>query len=164
MEPRPHVVLSRDIKQIVKKKYTATFKDKKDWIDFTNQIDNISAKEADLLQGNIKTNKVPKLDLHGYALAESNKKVKKFAIESYHQGYKKLLVVTGKGLRSKSYNNPYVSEKLNVLRYSVPEFIKNDEDLKDKIRGVEKADVKDGGEGAIERSDSNDPAIRIHRI
>ena len=143
------MVLSRSIKQIVKKRHTATFKDKKDWIDFTKQIDNVGAKAVDLLQENIQTNKVPKLDLHGYSLTESNKIVKKFIIESSNRGYKKLLVVTGKGLRSKSYNNPYVSEKLNVLRYSVPEFIKNDEDLKNKINGILKANVKDGGEGAI---------------
>ena len=133
----------------MKKKYTASSKDKKDWIDFTKQIYNIKAKEADLLQENIQINKVPKLDLHGSSLTESNKMVKKFIIESFHHGYKKLLLVTGKGLRSKSYNNPYVSEKLNVLRYSVPEFIKNDEDLKNKISKVLEADIKDGGEGAI---------------
>ena len=133
----------------MKKKYVTSSKDKKDWIDFTKQIDNVGAKAVDLLQENIQTNKVPKLDLHGCSLTESNKIVKKFIIESSNRGYKKLLVVTGKGLRSKSYNNPYVSEKLNVLRYSVPEFIKNDKDLKNKINGVLKANVKDGGEGAI---------------
>ena len=143
------MVLSRDIKQIVKKKYAATFKDKKDWIDFTKQIDNISVKEADLLQENIQINKVPKLDLHGFSLEESNKKVKKFIIESSNRGYKKLLVITGKGLRSKSYSNPYISEKLNVLRNSVPEFIKDDEDLRNKISKVLEADIRDGGEGAI---------------
>ena len=149
MESRSYVVLSRDIKQIVKKKYVATFQDKKDWIDFTKQIDNISVKEADLLQENIQINKVPKLDLHGSSLTVSNKIVKEFIIKSFQRGYKKLLLVTGKGLRSKSYNNPYVSEKLNVLKYSVPEFIKNDEDLKSKISRILKADIKDGGEGAI---------------
>ena len=133
----------------MKKKYTASSKDKKDWIDFTQQIGDISAKEADLVQENKQTNKVPKLDLHGSSLTESNKMVKKFVIESFHRGYKKLLLVTGKGLRSKSYNNPYVSEKLNVLRYSVPEFIKNDEDLKNKVSKILKADIKNGGEGAI---------------
>ena len=133
----------------MKKKYTATSKDKKDWIDFTKQINNIKPKEIDLLQENIQTNKIPKLDLHGYSLIESNKIVKKFIIESSNNGYKKLLVVTGKGLRSKSYNSPYISEKLNVLRYSVPEFINNDEDLKNKINGISEADAKDGGEGAI---------------
>ena len=133
----------------MKKKYTASFKDKKDWINFTRQIDNIRPKEADLSQENKQINKVPKLDLHGFSLEESNKKVKKFIIESSNRGYKKLLVITGKGLRSKSYSNPYISEKLNVLRNSVPEFIKDDEDLRNKISKVLEADIRDGGEGAI---------------
>ena len=133
----------------MKKKYTASFKDKKDWMDFTKQIDNINPKEVDLFQKNIQINKVPKLDLHGSSLDESNKKVKKFIIESSNRGYKKLLVITGKGLRSKSYSNPYISEKLNVLRNSVPEFIKDDEDLRNKISKVLEADIRDGGEGAI---------------
>ena len=133
----------------MKKKYTASSKDKKDWIDFTRQIDNIRPKEADLSQENIQINKVPKLDLHGFSLEESNKKVKNFIIESSNRGYKKLLVITGKGLRSKSYSNPYISEKLNVLRNSVPEFIKDDEDLRNKISKVLEADIRDGGEGAI---------------
>ena len=91
-------------------------------MDFIKKIDNIYTKKADLLQENIQINKIPKLDLHGSTLIESNKIVKKFVIESFDRGHRKLLVVTGKGLRSKSYDNPYVSEKLNVLRYSVPEF------------------------------------------
>ena len=132
----------------MKKKRFVTPKDKKDWDVFTKQMGDISPKESDLLKENIEINKVKKLDLHGSSLIEANKIVKKFIIESFNNGYKKLLVVTGKGLRSKSYNNPYVSEKLNVLRYSVPEFIENDEDLKTKINGISKADEKDGGEGA----------------
>ena len=65
----------------MKKKYTASSKDKKDWINFTRQINNIRPKEADLFQENIQIHKVPKLDLHGFSLEESNKKVKKFIIE-----------------------------------------------------------------------------------
>ena len=133
----------------MKKKYVVSSKDKKDWIDFTKQISNISLKEADFSQNNTEINKVRKLDLHGFSLSESNKIVKKFVVESFDQGYKKLLIVTGKGLRSKSYDNPYVSEKLSVLRYSVPEFIKNDENLDNKITRISIADIKDGGEGAI---------------
>ena len=38
---------------------------------------------------------------------------------------------------------------MNVLKYSVPEFIKNDEDLRDKISRISKASLKDGGEGAF---------------
>ena len=133
----------------MKKKYIASLKDKKDWIAFTKQIGDISAKEVDLLQHNVKENKVPKLDLHGFSLTESNKIVKKFIIESFNYGYKKLLIVTGKGLRSESYDNPYISEKLSILKYSVPEFIKNEENLNNKINRISKADVRDGGDGAI---------------
>ena len=133
----------------MKKKHFVTPKDKKDWDVFTKQMGDISPKESDLLKENIEINKVKKLDLHGSSLIEANKIVKKFIIESFNNGYKKLLVVTGKGLKSKSYNNPYVSEKLNVLRYSIPEFIKNNENLNNKISRIAQADIKDGGEGAI---------------
>tara|TARA_B100000745_G_C19829672_1_gene274461 strand:+ start:77 stop:376 length:300 start_codon:yes stop_codon:yes gene_type:complete len=87
--------------------------------------------------------------LHGFSLNKANKIVKKFIIESFENGFKKLLIVTGKGLRSRVYNNPYLSEQMNVLKHTVPEFIKNDEDLFDKINRISKADLKDGGEGAF---------------
>ena len=132
----------------MKKKYVVSSKDKRDWNVFTKQIGKISPKEADL-EKNIEINKIPKLDLHGTSLSASNKIVKKFIIESFDRSYKKLLIVTGKGLRSKSYENPYISEKLSVLRYSVPEFIKNNENLNDKVSRISKAEIKDGGEGAI---------------
>ena len=133
----------------MKKKYTVSSKEKKDWIDFTKQIGNINPKEVDFLQKNTAISKVRKLDLHGYSIGESNKIVKKFIVESFDSGYKKLLIVTGKGSRSKSYDNPYISEKLSVLRYSVPEFIRNDGNLENKISRTSTADMKDGGEGAI---------------
>ena len=133
----------------MKKKYFTTPKDKKDWFSFTKQIDNIGPKESDLLKENIQINKVKKLDLHGYSLNEANKIVKNFIIKSFNNGFKKLLIVTGKGLRSKSYDNPYLSEKLSVLKYSVPEYIKSNENLINKIRKISKADIKDGGEGAF---------------
>jgi len=133
----------------VKKKFFASSKDKKDWDAFTKQMGTIKAKESDFEDNNEKTGIVKKLDLHGLKLDEANKIVKKFIINSFNNDFKKLLVVTGKGLRSKSLNNPYLSEKLSVLKYSVPECIKNDEDLSNIISRISKADQKDGGEGAI---------------
>ena len=133
----------------MKKKYVASSEDKKNWMDFTKKIGNISFKEDDFFQKKVDKNKVPKLDLHGYSLSESNKIVNKFIIESFNRGFKKLLVVTGKGLRSKSYDNPYVSEQLSVLKYAIPEYIKNDENLNYKISKITQADSKEGGEGAI---------------
>ena len=68
----------------MKKKYTTSSKDKKDWINFTRQIDNIRPKESDLIQENIQINKVPKLDLPKgfekapeYKMQSRNKKKKK---------------------------------------------------------------------------------------
>ena len=133
----------------MKKKYTASQKDKKDWIDFTNQVGTINPKEEDFLEDSSNKNIVPKLDLHGLSLDKSKEIVKKFILESFDRGYKKLLIITGKGLRSKSYDNPYVSEQLSVLRYAVPEFISNDTNLNEKVIKISTADIKDGGEGAI---------------
>jgi DNA-nicking Smr family endonuclease len=133
----------------VKKKYSASSKDKKDWVNFTKQIGNIGAKEDDLLEENQQINKVRKIDLHGYSLNNANKVLKKFIIESFNQNYKKLLIVTGKGSRSKSYDDPYISESLSVLKNSVPEYIKNDENLNSIISKIVQASQKDGGEGAI---------------
>ena len=133
----------------MKKKYFASSKDKKDWADFTKQMGNISVKESDFLEKNQQKIKVRKLDLHGYSLDNANKVIKKFIIESFNKRYNKLLIVTGKGLRSKSYDNPYASKNLSVLKNSVPEYIKNDENLNSIINKITQADQKDGGEGAI---------------
>ena len=133
----------------MKKKFTVPSKDKKDWLDFTENIGDIRPKESDLPDQTKEINKIKKLDLHGFSLSEANKVVKKFIIESFNNGYKKLLIVTGKGLRSKSHTNPYLSEKLSVLKYSIPEYINSDENLNNKITKISEADLKDGGEGAI---------------
>ena len=133
----------------MKKKYVAPSKDKKDWIDFTERMENINPKEVDFLQKKSAISQIRKLDLHGYSISESNKIVRKFIVESFNYGYKKLLIVTGKGSRSKSYNDPYQSEKLSMLRYSVPEYIKMDPDFLDKINRITQANKKDGGEGAV---------------
>jgi len=133
----------------VKKKYPVTSKDKKDWIAFTKRLENVSDKDVDFIKQNTTVHKIRKLDLHGFSLIEANKITKKFINQSHEDGYKKLLIVTGKGLRSKIFNDPYRSEKMNVLKYSVPEYIKNDENLFNKISKISTADLEDGGEGAI---------------
>ena len=133
----------------MKKKYSASSKDKKDWVNFTKQIGNIGVKEDDLLEENQQINKVRKIDLHGYSLNNANKVVKKFIIESFNQNYKKLLIVTGKGSRSKSYDDPYISESLSVLKNSVPEYINSNLSLSKHIVSISEADKKNGADGAI---------------
>jgi DNA-nicking Smr family endonuclease len=133
----------------VKKKYSVTFKEEADWFAFTKILGNIHDKDADFVGQNIKSTKLQKLDLHGCSLSKANKLVKKFILKSFEKGYKKLLIITGKGLRSKVHKNPYLSEQMNVLKHSVPDFIKNDEDLFNKINSISTASLKNGGEGAF---------------
>ena len=133
----------------MKKKYSVLPKDKKDWIAFTKRLENIYDKDANFTKQDTTKNKIRRLDLHGLSLNQANSVVKKFIIESFKNGYRKLLIITGKGLRSKVHKNPYLSEQMNVLKHSVPEFIKNDEDLFEKISRMSTADLKDGGEGAF---------------
>ena len=133
----------------MKKKYPVTSQDKKEWTTFTKRLENIYDKDTDFIKQNTTENKIRRLDLHGLSLNQANKIVKNFIIESFEGGYKKLLIITGKGLRSKVHRNPYLSEQMSVLKYSVPEFIKNDGDLFDKISRISKSNLKDGGEGAF---------------
>jgi len=130
----------------VKKKYTASSEDKEDWLSYTNKMDDINDKEFYILR---KSKRVEKLDLHGFSLQDANEMAKNLIIESFNKGVKKLLIVTGKGTRSKSHENPYISEKLSILKHAVPEYIKNNENLKNKIIKISQASQKDGGEGAI---------------
>ena len=133
----------------MEKKIFATPKDKEDWDVFTKDMGTVVSKDADKAQREFNHNKVIKLDLHGQSLIEANKLVEEFITKSFESGYRKLLIVTGKGSRSKSYDNPYSSEKLSVLKNSIPEYIKNNKELNSKIISISKADQKDGGEGAL---------------
>ena len=90
-----------------------------------------------------------KFDLHGYTLDEANKKVKEIIISCSKNKYREILLITGKGLHSTSSEDTYVSNNLSKLRYSVPEFINTDDELKNYIISIEEAEKKDGGDGAI---------------
>ena len=90
-----------------------------------------------------------KFDLHGYTLDEANKKVKEIIISCSKNDYREILLITGKGLHSTSGEDTYVSSDLSKLRYSVPEFINYDDELKNYIISIEEAEKKDGGDGAI---------------
>ena len=133
----------------MKKKYSVSSKDKKDWESFTKNIGNIENKDLHTDEQQNKNVKVRRLDLHGVTLNEANEIVKKFILDSINLRVKKIIIITGKGLRSKVYDDPYRSEEMSVLKNSVPEFISNDRDLKEKIIKITKAEVRDGGEGAF---------------
>ena len=122
-------------------------KDKKDWENFISNKEKLLNKDANLKQN--QSQKVKYIDLHGYTLDQANKKIEDFINQNYLNGIKKLIVVTGKGLHSKNDKNPYVSRDLSILKYSVPEYIKNNKNLMNKIYEFGEAKIEDGGSGAF---------------
>ena len=56
--------------------------------------------------------------------------------------YKEILFITGKGLHSTSDNDVYVSRNFSKLKYSVPDFIKSDDDLNKFVFSISEADIK----------------------
>ena len=133
----------------MKKQKLVTSKDEKDWNNFINNIDSVHDKDSAESRNYIQKNKTKKIDLHGFSLNQANKEVKNLLIKSYEKGYKKIIIITGKGSRSKVYTDPYRSDKMSILRYSVQNFIENEIDLITIVKKISKANIKDGGEGAI---------------
>ena len=122
-------------------------KDKKVWNNFINSKEKLPNK--DLKNNQKKIINTKSLDLHGYTLEDANKKIENFILENYQNGITKLLVVTGKGLHSDVGKNPYVSKKLSILKYSIPEFIRNNIELNKCINSIAEASIEDGGSGAF---------------
>ena len=122
-------------------------KDKKDWENFISKNEALPNKDKN--NNKDKINKIESIDLHGYSLDDANLVIKDFITKSYKLGINKLIVVTGKGLHSEHDKDPYVSKKLGILKYSVPEYIKNNFELMKVINFMEKAKIEDGGEGAF---------------
>tara|TARA_A100001388_G_scaffold230856_1_gene183017 strand:+ start:9 stop:428 length:420 start_codon:yes stop_codon:yes gene_type:complete len=122
-------------------------KDKKDWNKFINSTEKLPNK--DFKHQKNKNLKERSIDLHGYSLDEANKKIEDFINKAFSENINKLVVVTGKGLHSENEKDPYVSKDLSILKYSVPEFIKNNSNLMSMIIEVKEAKVEDGGSGAF---------------
>ncbi len=123
-------------------------KDKEDWQRFISNKEKLDNKD-ELLNKNLKINLVKTIDLHGLSLEEANKTIDAFIHKCFSQKISKIIVITGKGLRSKNDANPYVSKNLSILKYSVPEFIQSNENLVKMIKKVSDADIEDGGSGAF---------------
>jgi DNA-nicking Smr family endonuclease len=122
-------------------------KDRQDWDNFISNKEKLPNKDINLKK--VKNQKIKSLDLHGYTLDQANKKIKEFIIENYNKEVNKLIIVTGKGLRSKNESNPYVSKDLSILKYSVPEYIKNNKSIMKHIYEIREAKIEDGGSGAF---------------
>ena len=136
-------------KNSVKKKNTNNpDKDMHDWENFLNTKEKIPNKDF-VHKQNIRYEKIKKIDLHGYTIEEANKAIEQFIQKCFDENVTKIIVITGKGLRSKNVENPYLSRDLSILKYSVPEFIENNKSLIKFIIETTDAKIEDGGSGAF---------------
>ena len=122
-------------------------KDKKDWQTFVLSKDKLPNKDFKSEIHN--TPKVRTIDLHGYTLEQANNAMEQFVLKAYEEKVSKLIVVTGKGIHSNVEKDPYVSKDLSILKYSVPEFINNNQNLMRVINDIQDATIEDGGSGAF---------------
>ena len=122
-------------------------KDKKIWNEFLSSDQKLPIKDE--FQAEIKAKKTRSLDLHGETLDEANLIVENFIKKSYQDKIHKLIIVTGKGLHSKNEKDPYVSKDLGILKYSIPDFLKNNSELMKMISNISEASIADGGAGAF---------------
>ena len=122
-------------------------KDKKDWQDFLKKKERLTDKDNNFLQNNRIKSKT--IDLHGYTLDSANKTIDEFIRKSFEENVEKITVITGKGLHSQNEKDPYVSKQLGILKYSLPDYINNQNDLLNMIKEIKHAELNEGGEGAF---------------
>ena len=120
-------------------------KDKKDWQNFLDSSEKLQVKDVDQLNNEVISQK--SIDLHGYTLKEAKKQISKFIENCYVNKVKKINVITGKGMRSKNLEDPYQSKDLSILKYSVPEYIKNNSELMNKIIRIDFESVNSPSKG-----------------
>ena len=120
-------------------------KDKKDWQNFLDSTEKLHSKDLDRLNNELISEK--SIDLHGYTLEEANKQISEFIENCYVNKVKKINVITGKGMRSKNLEDPYQSKDLSILKYSVPEYIKNNSELMKKIIRIDFESVNSPSKG-----------------
>ena len=120
----------------------------KEWEDFLKNPNNIFDKDSNQNK-NESQRGFYKFDFHGYSIEDANKKAEKLINECYEKNFKEILIITGKGTHSDKKDDVYVSRDYNKLQNTLPEFIKNNQDLYSKIYKIVEAPKKLGGDGAL---------------
>ena len=92
-------------------------KDKKDWKNFISGKEKLLDKDKFLYKRNKNLNIFKTIYLHGLSLDISNKKIDEFINICFSNKIKKIIVITGKGNRSQTINNPYISKDLSILKH-----------------------------------------------
>tara|TARA_B100001250_G_C19152581_1_gene508637 strand:- start:94 stop:510 length:417 start_codon:yes stop_codon:yes gene_type:complete len=123
-------------------------KDKKDWKNFLDSEETIENKDVTII-ANKKNIHSRSIDLHGYTLENANEIINNFISECYLNNINKIKVITGKGSRSKNKEDPYLSIDLSILKYSVPDYIKNNFELMKKIKKLDLDSISDINKGSF---------------
>ena len=124
-------------------------KDKKDWQDFISNNNRLSDKDFNLNKNRNEKEIIKTIDLHGFSLENANKVIEEFITKCFESNVSKIVVITGKGLRSKTAKNPYVSKNLSILKHSVPDYIKSRQNLMKIIKKIKEANIEEVGQGAF---------------
>ena len=132
----------------MRKKEDISSSDKESWEEYLKNPKDIFDKELDSKKLSNRLERY-RFDLHGLTLLEANERVKELINSCQKKGFKELLLITGKGLNSNVDQNTYVSKDLSKLRFAVPQYIKSQKELFDKVIEIVGADLKDGGDGAL---------------
>ena len=122
--------------------------DKKDWKRFINNNERLENKDKEI-QKNEKNFIIKSIDLHGYTLDNANKTISEFINKCYLEGVQNIKVITGKGSRSKNKEDPYLSTDLSILKYSIPNYIKNNSELMKKVKELDFDSVNDMSQGTF---------------
>ena len=130
------------------KKKDLSKEDKETWDNFTREPSDIYDKDLQIADDNLRRNRL-RYDLHGFTLEDANRKVKDLILSGIRNKFKEILLITGKGLHSNTAEDTYISQDLSKLRFSVPEFINNNDELNKYVVSISEASLDDGGEGAI---------------
>ena len=120
-------------------------KDLKDWNKFIKSKDKINPKDEFNGTSTSKNKSIFVIDLHGYGLDQANEFVEKTINECFEKQFSIVNIITGKGMRSKSAEDPYKSSELSILKYSIPEFINSNAELMKKIKNIDSYDEKNLG-------------------
>ena len=120
------------------------------WNNFIKETRVVEDKDMQLPSNqnseNIKTYDL-RIDLHGYTIQESFKKIDELFIFAKENNVKKALIITGKGLHSNKEEDPYASKDLSLLKFAVPDYL--NKNYSQNIISIETSPINLGGEGSM---------------
>ena len=130
------------------KKKGITQEDKNVWESYIKDPSDVYDKDK-VSSSDKKRKERFKFDLHGFSLEGANKKIKEILQYCVDNNYKELLIITGKGIHSTNEQDVFSSKDLGKLKYSIPDYIKSNQELSKLVISIDNAKKEDGGAGAL---------------